>query len=44
MDVTRLGRFGVWLGPQNATIIAFAMLLLVLLVRPAGLVGRAGYE
>jgi branched-chain amino acid transport system permease protein len=36
--------FGVWLGPQNATIIAFATLLLVLLVRPAGLVGRAGYE
>jgi branched-chain amino acid transport system permease protein len=36
--------FGVWLGPQNATIIAFAMLLLVLLVRPAGLVGRVGYE
>jgi branched-chain amino acid transport system permease protein len=36
--------FGVWLGPQNATIIAFAALLLVLLVRPAGLVGRAGYE
>jgi branched-chain amino acid transport system permease protein len=36
--------FGVWLGPQNATIIGFAVLLLVLLVRPAGLVGRAGYE
>ena len=36
--------FGVWLGPQNAAIIGFAALLLVLLVRPAGLVGRAGYE
>jgi branched-chain amino acid transport system permease protein len=36
--------FGIWLGPQNATIIAFATLLLVLLVRPAGLVGRVGYE
>jgi branched-chain amino acid transport system permease protein len=36
--------FGVWLGPQNASIIAFAVLLLVLLVRPAGLVGRAGFE
>jgi branched-chain amino acid transport system permease protein len=36
--------FGVWLGPQNANIIAFAVLLLVLLVRPAGLVGRAGFE
>jgi branched-chain amino acid transport system permease protein len=36
--------FGVWLGPQNAAIIGFAALLLVLLSRPAGLVGRAGYE
>jgi branched-chain amino acid transport system permease protein len=36
--------FGIWLGPQNATIIGFAALLLVLLVRPAGLVGRVGYE
>lgn len=36
--------FGIWLGPQNATIVGFAVLLLVLLVRPAGLVGRAGYE
>ena len=36
--------FGIWLGPQNAAIIGFAALLLVLLVRPAGLVGRTGYE
>jgi branched-chain amino acid transport system permease protein len=36
--------FGTWLGPQNATIIGFAALLLVLLLRPSGLVGRAGYE
>jgi len=36
--------FGIWLGPQNATIVGFATLLLVLLVRPTGLVGRAGYE
>ena len=36
--------FGIWLGPQYAAIIGFAALLLVLLVRPAGLVGRAGYE
>ena len=36
--------FGIWLGPQNATIIGFAALLLVLMVRPVGLVGRAGYE
>ena len=36
--------FGIWLGPQNATIIGFAALLLVLLVGPTGLVGRAGYE
>jgi branched-chain amino acid transport system permease protein len=36
--------FGIWLGPQNATIIGFAALLLVLVVRPAGLVGRVGYE
>jgi branched-chain amino acid transport system permease protein len=36
--------FGIWLGPQNATIIGFAALVLVLLFRPAGLVGRVGYE
>ena len=36
--------FGVWLGPQNAAIIGFAVLLGVLLLRPAGLAGRAGYE
>jgi branched-chain amino acid transport system permease protein len=36
--------FGVWLGPQNAAIIGFAALLLVLLLRPSGLAGRAGYE
>jgi branched-chain amino acid transport system permease protein len=36
--------FGIWVGPQNATIIGFAALVLVLLVRPAGLVGRVGYE
>lgn len=36
--------FGVWLGPQNAAIVGFAVLLGVLLVRPTGLAGRAGYE
>jgi branched-chain amino acid transport system permease protein len=36
--------FGILVGPQNATIIGFAALVLVLLVRPAGLVGRVGYE
>jgi branched-chain amino acid transport system permease protein len=36
--------FGVWLGPQNAAIIGFAMLLLVLLTRPSGLAGRAGFD
>jgi branched-chain amino acid transport system permease protein len=36
--------FGVWLGPLNATIVGFVALLVVLLVRPTGLVGRAGYE
>ena len=36
--------FGVWLGPQNAAIVGFAVLLAVLLVRPTGLAGRAGYE
>jgi branched-chain amino acid transport system permease protein len=35
---------GVWLGPQNAAIIGFLGMLLVLLVRPTGLVGRAGFE
>ena len=36
--------FGVWLGPQNAAMIGFAMLLLVLLTRPSGLAGRAGFD
>jgi branched-chain amino acid transport system permease protein len=36
--------FGVWLGPQNAAMIGFAMLLLVLLVRPAGIAGKAGFD
>jgi branched-chain amino acid transport system permease protein len=35
---------GVWLGPQNGDIIVFAGMLLVLLLRPTGLVGRAGFE
>jgi branched-chain amino acid transport system permease protein len=35
---------GVWLGPQNAAVIVFTGMLLVLLLRPAGLVGRAGFE
>ena len=36
--------FGIWVGPQNAAIVGFAILLLVLLVRPTGLAGRVGYE
>jgi branched-chain amino acid transport system permease protein len=35
---------GISLGPQNADIIVFAGMLLVLLLRPTGLVGRAGFE
>jgi branched-chain amino acid transport system permease protein len=35
---------GIWLGPQNADIIVFVGMLLVLVLRPSGLVGRAGFE
>lgn len=36
--------FGIWTGPQNAALIGFGILLVVLRVRPAGLAGRVGYE
>jgi branched-chain amino acid transport system permease protein len=35
---------GVWFGPQNAITAGFVLMLLLLLVRPTGLLGRAGYE
>ena len=33
-----------WFGPEHAVTISFALLLLLLFVRPSGLVGRRGYE
>jgi branched-chain amino acid transport system permease protein len=35
---------GHWLGPQHAITIGFALMLLILLTRPTGLLGRKGYE
>lgn len=35
---------GHWLGPQHAVTIGFALMLLLLLTRPTGLLGRKGYE
>lgn len=35
---------GLWFGPEHAITLSFALLMLVLLVRPAGLLGRKGYE
>lgn len=35
---------GHWLGPQHAITIGFALMLLLLLTRPTGLLGRKGYE
>jgi branched-chain amino acid transport system permease protein len=33
-----------WFGPERAVPISFALMLLLLFVRPSGLVGRRGYE
>ncbi len=35
---------GLWLGPEHATTLSFALLIAVLLVKPTGLLGRKGYE
>lgn len=33
-----------WLGPEHAVTLSFVLLIAVLLVRPAGLLGKKGYE
>lgn len=33
----------IWVGPEHATTLSFVLLILVLLVRPEGLLGRKGY-
>jgi branched-chain amino acid transport system permease protein len=33
-----------WFGPEHAVTISFALLLILLFVRPSGLLGRKGYE
>lgn len=33
-----------WFGPEHAVTIAFALLLILLFVRPSGLLGKKGYE
>lgn len=35
---------GYWLGPQNAILIGFILMLALLVVRPTGMVGKKGYE
>ena len=35
---------GFWLGPQNAILIGFILMLVLLVVRPTGLLGKKGYE
>lgn len=35
---------GHWFGPQNAVLIGFALMLVLLMTRPTGLLGRKGYE
>lgn len=35
---------GYWLGPQNAILIGFILMLVLLVVRPTGIVGKKGYE
>jgi branched-chain amino acid transport system permease protein len=40
-----LESFGaLWFGPENAVTLSFALLILILVVRPTGLLGRKGYE
>jgi branched-chain amino acid transport system permease protein len=33
-----------WFGPEHAVTISFALLLILLFVRPSGLLGKRGYE
>jgi branched-chain amino acid transport system permease protein len=33
-----------WFGPEHATTLSFLLLIVVLLVKPTGLLGRKGYE
>jgi branched-chain amino acid transport system permease protein len=33
-----------WFGPAHATTLSFALLIVFLLVRPQGLLGRKGFE
>jgi branched-chain amino acid transport system permease protein len=35
---------GYWFGPERAVTLSFALLLLLLFVRPSGLMGRRGYQ
>ncbi|MFW5679390.1 MAG: branched-chain amino acid ABC transporter permease [Pseudomonadota bacterium] len=35
---------GFWLGPEHAVTLAFGLLLLLLFVRPSGIMGKRGYE
>lgn len=35
---------GHWLGPQNAILAGFLLMLLLLMTRPTGIMGKAGYE
>ena len=35
---------GYWLGPQNAILIGFILMLVLLVVRPTGILGKKGYE
>ena len=35
---------GLWFGPEHATTLSFVLLIVVLLVRPEGLLGRKGYS
>ncbi|MGC3985462.1 MAG: branched-chain amino acid ABC transporter permease [Pseudorhodoferax sp.] len=35
---------GHWFGPQNAVLVGFVLMLVLLMTRPTGLLGRRGYE
>ena len=35
---------GLWFGPQHAITVGFVLMILLLIFRPTGLVGRKGYE
>ena len=34
----------IWLGPEHAVTLSFGLLLLLLFVRPSGIMGKRGYE